>query len=173
MAADPIDSRPPVVLLHGSAFSGAQWRALADRLSDRYRILAPDLCGYGTSGGWAGRGAFHLAHEAQAVLADLGGLEEPVHLVGHSYGGAVALHLARTRPGMTGRATNSPCALVTHGARSACGDGASSGASALPPEVTAREAAPGAGIGGTGPGITPSSPTARSCATRKATRRAP
>lgn len=87
-----------IVLLHCSGSSGAQWRALASRLGARYRVIAPDLIGYGAAAGWSGRGEFSLAREAAAVRSLLGRLGEPVHLVGHSYGGAVALHLARTRP---------------------------------------------------------------------------
>jgi pimeloyl-ACP methyl ester carboxylesterase len=88
----------PVVLLHCSGSSGAQWRALTARLGARYRVLAPDLIGYGAGGPWCGRGEFSLAHEAAAVRSLLGRVGAPVHLVGHSYGGAVALHIARTRP---------------------------------------------------------------------------
>ena len=88
----------PVVALHGSGSSGAQWRALAAKLGAGRRLLAPDLVGYGASSPWHGRGAFRLADEAAAVQSLLGGLGRPAHLVGHSYGGAVALHLARTRP---------------------------------------------------------------------------
>jgi pimeloyl-ACP methyl ester carboxylesterase len=87
-----------IVLLHCSGSSGAQWRALVSRLGARYRVIAPDLIGYGAAAGWSGRGEFSLAQEAAAVRSLLGRLDEPVHLVGHSYGGAVALHLARTRP---------------------------------------------------------------------------
>lgn len=87
----------PVVLLHSSGASGGQWRALAERLSARYRVVAPDLYGYGASAHWPGRGAFSLAHEAEIVHAMLGRVGEPAHLVGHSYGGAVALHVARLR----------------------------------------------------------------------------
>jgi len=86
----------PVVLLHSTGASGAQWRALADRLAARFHVVAPDLCGYGTSAGWTGREAFRLAHEAARLSALIDRLDAPVHLVGHSYGGAVALHLART-----------------------------------------------------------------------------
>jgi pimeloyl-ACP methyl ester carboxylesterase len=60
--------------------------------------LTPDLIGYGAAAPWSGRGGFSLAQEAAAVRSLLGRLDEPVHLVGHSYGGAVALHIARTRP---------------------------------------------------------------------------
>jgi len=89
----------PVILLHCSGSSGAQWRGLADRLEPRMRTLAPDLTGYGRSGAWPGDTRdFSLAHEAAAVLALLDRIDEPAHLVGHSYGGAVALHVARRWP---------------------------------------------------------------------------
>src|SRR5215212_8645123 len=84
-------SGEPVVLLHSSGASGAQWRALAERLSARYRVIAPDLYGYGGTAGWAGRGTFCLAHEAALVRGLMERLDEPAHLVGHSYGGAVAM----------------------------------------------------------------------------------
>jgi pimeloyl-ACP methyl ester carboxylesterase len=90
-------SGQPVVLLHSSGASGAQWRALADRLSPRYRVIAPDLYGYGATASWPGRGVFCLAHEGAVVRGLLERLDEPAHLIGHSYGGAVALHVARTR----------------------------------------------------------------------------
>jgi pimeloyl-ACP methyl ester carboxylesterase len=88
-----------VVLLHSSASSGAQWRALAERLRGSYRVVAPDLYGYGGAPQWPGRGPFTLADEAWRVHGVLEGIGEPAHLVGHSYGGAVALRVARTRPG--------------------------------------------------------------------------
>jgi pimeloyl-ACP methyl ester carboxylesterase len=87
-----------VVLLHCSGSSGAQWRALAAKLAGRYTVVAPDLIGYGAAAPWPGQHEFSLAQEAAPVLDVLGRLGEPAHLVGHSYGGAVALHIARTRP---------------------------------------------------------------------------
>jgi pimeloyl-ACP methyl ester carboxylesterase len=94
-----VGSGDPVVLLHSSASSAAQWRALAGQLSERHRVLAPDLFGYGASARWPGHGAFTLAHEAEIVHALLDRAGAQAHLVGHSYGGAVALHAARTRGG--------------------------------------------------------------------------
>jgi pimeloyl-ACP methyl ester carboxylesterase len=88
----------PVILLHSSASSSAQWRSLMSQLTQQYRVIAPDLHGYGATSQWAGRGAFRLEHEAQIVCALAGRCGEPVHLVGHSFGGAVALHVARMRP---------------------------------------------------------------------------
>lgn len=83
----------PVILLHSSASSAAQWRSLAQRLSGRYRVLAPDLWGYGGTGMRRDPG-FGLAHEAEIVHALLHRAGGSAHLVGHSYGGAVALHVA-------------------------------------------------------------------------------
>jgi pimeloyl-ACP methyl ester carboxylesterase len=90
-------SGEPVMLLHSSGSSGAQWRALIERLSSRFRVIAPDLYGYGASANWSGSSVFSLDQEAALVLALLGRVDEPAHLVGHSYGGAVALNIARTR----------------------------------------------------------------------------
>jgi pimeloyl-ACP methyl ester carboxylesterase len=87
-----------IVLLHCSGSSGAQWRALAAKLAGRYTVVTPDLIGYGAAAPWRGQHEFSLAVEAAPVLDILGRLREPAHLVGHSYGGAVALHIARTRP---------------------------------------------------------------------------
>jgi len=88
----------PDVLLHCRGSSGAQWRSLAAQLDARHQVLMPDLIGYGASASWGGSGTFCLAEETAPVRSILGRLNEPVHLVGHSYGGAVALHLARVRP---------------------------------------------------------------------------
>jgi pimeloyl-ACP methyl ester carboxylesterase len=91
-------SGEPVVCLHASASSSAQWRPLMDRLAGRFRTLAVDLYGSGRSPQWRGERGLSLADEValvEPVLAAAGG---GVHLIGHSYGGAVALKLALTRP---------------------------------------------------------------------------
>jgi len=86
----------PVVLLHSSAASGAQWRAYRQGLiAAGFRVLAPDLHGYGGTDAWTGRGRLRLADEAALIIALIDLCGEPVDLVGHSYGGAVALHIAR------------------------------------------------------------------------------
>lgn len=82
------------VLLHSSASSGSQWRSLAGLLENDFKVLAPDLYGYGASADWAERKPLTLADEAAAIRALLGRDDKAVHLVGHSYGGAVALKLA-------------------------------------------------------------------------------
>lgn len=89
---------PLVVALHCSGGSGRQWRNLAERLDDSYRFIAPDLIGAPCGGSWTGAGAFHLADEAVGILEMIDHHDGPVHLVGHSYGGGLALHIAATRP---------------------------------------------------------------------------
>lgn len=92
-----LGSGDPVVLLHSAGSSATQWRALAERLSERYRVIAPDLYGYGGTAHWPGGRPFHLECEAEIVFALLQRVSERAHLVGHSYGGAVALHVAGLR----------------------------------------------------------------------------
>ena len=88
----------PVVLLHSSAGSGGPWRALAERLGDGFRVLAPDLYGYGKTEAWPGRRCLTLSDEAALVSKVAARAPGPIHLVGHSYGGAVALRFALEHP---------------------------------------------------------------------------
>lgn len=92
--------KPAVVLLHSSLSSRNQWSALMSNSGEQYRFIAIDLLGYGKSAfpTEAAEAGYTLAHEADAVLAALTSqldAGEPFHLVGHSYGGATALRLAR------------------------------------------------------------------------------
>lgn len=92
--------RTACVLLHSSMSSRSQWHALAARQDTALRCIALDLLGYGKAP-FPDAGAqqgFSLEHEVAAVLAALDSelaAGEPFHLVGHSYGGATALRLAR------------------------------------------------------------------------------
>jgi pimeloyl-ACP methyl ester carboxylesterase len=90
----------PVVVLHSSLSSKSQWTALAERLRSRFRVIALDLCGYGDSSPPSAGGSFTLDEEVRLVAAHLDRLVEPrvrVHIVGHSYGGLVALRFAQCR----------------------------------------------------------------------------
>jgi pimeloyl-ACP methyl ester carboxylesterase len=86
--------KPAVILLHSSAGSGAQWKKLARLLAARYRVLVPDLIGYGGTPMTAR--APTMADEVAVVSALAETFVGPFHLVGHSYGGAVALEFARS-----------------------------------------------------------------------------
>src|SRR5438045_1111417 len=87
-----------VVLLHASASSGAQWRSLTECLQGRCHVLAPDLHGYGQTDPRPEPALPGLGDVAALVDAILGRDTQRIHLVGHSYGGAVALRLASDRP---------------------------------------------------------------------------
>jgi pimeloyl-ACP methyl ester carboxylesterase/uncharacterized membrane protein YbhN (UPF0104 family) len=103
MAADLGTTDPPaglraheLVLLHGQPGSPADWRQVAGRLPAQLHAVAPDRPGYGSSQLPAGG----FAANARAVLDDLDarGITRTV-LVGHSYGGGVALSAASLAPG--------------------------------------------------------------------------
>jgi pimeloyl-ACP methyl ester carboxylesterase len=86
----------PVVLLHGFPTSRLLWQSVAPRLSERFRVLAPDLLGYGKS---SGGGPVDLASQADALLRLLDVLDLPrVALVAHDVGTAAAQILAVRKP---------------------------------------------------------------------------
>ena len=94
-----------VVLVHGSAGSDAHWRGLFDRLAGAFRLYAPNLHGYGQTDPWHGERALTVADEAAVIEALIDRIGETVHLVGHSYGGAVAMRVALERPERISRLT--------------------------------------------------------------------
>lgn len=92
------DTRETLLLLHGSAGSGALWRDLCKGLAPLYRTLTPDLIGYGQAAPWPEAKPFALADEVERIEAFLPCCERRIHVVGYSYGGAVALEFARANP---------------------------------------------------------------------------
>jgi pimeloyl-ACP methyl ester carboxylesterase len=83
-------SGPPVVLVHGMVNSSRHWSAVAQRLAERYDVIAPDLVGHGDSA--TPRGDYSLGAHAAVIrdlLATLG--IERATIVGHSLGGGVAM----------------------------------------------------------------------------------
>ncbi len=95
--AGPADA-PPVLLVHGLGQSGYQdWWEVIDALEHEYRVVALDLPGFGRSDAVAGE----LSPPRYAALLDWLSRErelEPVRLVGHSMGAAVALYFAGAYP---------------------------------------------------------------------------
>src|SRR5882757_2546106 len=87
-----------VIALHCSGAGAGQWSNLADALGGDYEVLAPEHYGCESVGPWTGEHAFTLADEAARTIALIDGTGCKVHLVGHSYGGGVALHVALARP---------------------------------------------------------------------------
>ena len=84
----------PVVLIHSSVSGNRQWRALSEELRERYRVLAVNLYGYGETTPWPRTEPQPLSAQAELILAVCDELGEPVQLVGHSFGGSVALKAA-------------------------------------------------------------------------------
>jgi len=97
-AARPSPVFEHVVALHCSGSSGRQWDPYVERLPGGMRLTAPDLMGSGRDPAWTPGAPVTLEAEARRVLAVLPGDGAPVHLIGHSYGGAVALDIAMRWP---------------------------------------------------------------------------
>jgi lipase len=90
-------TRPPQILaIHGLTGHGRRWQTLARRHLPEFAILAPDLIGHGRSS-WAAPWSIDANVGALAGLLDAEA-DGPVVVVGHSFGGAIALNLAAARP---------------------------------------------------------------------------
>jgi len=91
----------PVLLLHGSGpgvSAWANWRLVLQGLQDRFRLLAPDLAGFGYS-----RSPEAMVHTRQSWLDQIVRFMdklnvERAHVVGNSFGGSMALALAIAHP---------------------------------------------------------------------------
>ena len=83
-----------MVCLHANASTSGQWRGLIERLSGRYRVLAPDSYGAGKSPDWPSDRVISLQDEAAFVEPVFAAAGTPFTLVGHSYGAAIALRAA-------------------------------------------------------------------------------
>src|SRR6266436_4867269 len=86
-----------VIALHCSLSSGHQWARLAEDLAGKHQVITPDISGYGDN-----VRPFllptTLAEEVDLLSDRLGEAIGPIHLVGHSYGGAIAFKIATDSP---------------------------------------------------------------------------
>jgi 2-hydroxymuconate-semialdehyde hydrolase len=96
----------PVLLIHGSGpgvTAWANWRLTMPALAERLRVVAPDVPGFGYTDR-TGAVAYDLDGWTDHLVAFLEALELPrVHVVGNSFGGALALSLATRRPDLVDR----------------------------------------------------------------------
>jgi len=92
----PIDTSC-VVALHCSLGSGREWKRLAAELEGKYRVLTPNIAGYDTNT-CALDLPLTLAEEVRFLSDQLNAAVGPIHLVGHSYGGAIAFKIATDSP---------------------------------------------------------------------------
>jgi pimeloyl-ACP methyl ester carboxylesterase len=89
---------PPLVLVHGGRDHARTWDWVAERMRDRWRIIAPDLRGHGDSQ-WSQDGSYAMP----GYICDLAELVHqcrlaPVTLIGHSLGGNIAVRYAGIFP---------------------------------------------------------------------------
>jgi pimeloyl-ACP methyl ester carboxylesterase len=95
---DDVGQGNPIVLLHAFPLARAMWRPQVDVLQNAYRLIVPDLPGFGGSDGFAAPPSVEGMADAVAGLLDALGLAEPVVLGGLSMGGYVALAFAHKYP---------------------------------------------------------------------------
>lgn len=90
-------SGQPVVLIHGFPMNLHVWESMAEKLSDEFHVITPDLPGFGKSG--ALPDGFTIEDVARSLLAFLEekSFSKPV-VVGHSLGGYVTLAMAEQQP---------------------------------------------------------------------------
>ena len=94
-------SGPPLLLLHGYPQTGAAWHAVAPGLTDAFRVVVPDLRGYGQSRGPTDPTVEDytkrtLARETVSLMADLG--HQTFAVAGHDRGARLGYRLALDHP---------------------------------------------------------------------------
>jgi len=97
IAYEQAGSGPPLVLVHGAVSDSRVWKWQLDPLSERFTVVAWDAPGCGQSAD--PDESFRLpdyAHVLAEFIAALG--LEPAHVLGHSFGSALALELATRHP---------------------------------------------------------------------------
>lgn len=87
----------PVLLVHGYLESARIWESFVPILSEKHRVICPDLPGHGLSGVWGNLHSMENLAEALIAILDLEQLDK-VFLVGHSMGGYVTMAFADLFP---------------------------------------------------------------------------
>ncbi|MEM6973848.1 MAG: alpha/beta fold hydrolase [Pseudomonadota bacterium] len=96
---------PPVLMLHAGLATGSlAWRHWTGPLAAHHRVIAPDIRGHGRTSNPAGQfiGFGPMAWDMLRFIETLD-LDAPPHIVGHSCGAIIALHMAVYEPGHVGR----------------------------------------------------------------------
>lgn len=103
-AEDAPANAPVVVMIHGFTGSKENWYPLAAQLRGKYRLLVPDLPGWGQSERKPGED-YGFGAQAQRVAAFIQALSpgKPVVLLGHSMGGGIAALVAARYPQLVAR----------------------------------------------------------------------
>lgn len=83
-----------VILIHSSVAGARQWRSLMDLLAPNYHLVAINLFGYGTTAPWDSEARQTLEDQARLVSPFVPADGSRCSIVGHSFGGAVAMKAA-------------------------------------------------------------------------------
>lgn len=85
---------PLVLLVHSSVAGARQWRRLSESLAGTYRVKAVNLFGYGRTPAWTNARPQTLVDQAALIEAVVPDSVEDIGVVGHSFGGSVAMRVA-------------------------------------------------------------------------------
>tara|TARA_R110002072_G_scaffold79793_6_gene183797 strand:+ start:2051 stop:2860 length:810 start_codon:yes stop_codon:yes gene_type:complete len=98
---DTETDKPPLVLLHGLGGSSQTWAFQFRALAEDFRVIAWDMPGYGSSGGFERENPTveHYAHALSAVLDTIGALKS--HIVGQSVAALIGASYAAEHPDQT------------------------------------------------------------------------
>lgn len=88
----------PVLYLHSGPGRGGDWRGVVECLGPSRRHIFPDLYDRGRSGRWPNEATYSLDRQAEMASDVIDAHGGRAHVVGHSYGGAVAVRLAVLSP---------------------------------------------------------------------------
>lgn len=91
------DAVRTIACLHSSGSSGRQWAMLREYVGEHFDVLTPNLIGYGRDFFEQGT-ALSMRDEVDAIVAQIDAAGGKAHLVGHSYGGAIATCIALWYP---------------------------------------------------------------------------
>jgi pimeloyl-ACP methyl ester carboxylesterase len=100
-----IGEGPPLVLVHGFLVSHKEWLPMVPYLAKHFRLILPDLPGFGASEKRSGDGYAYTREAFAETLADLMSALDlaRAHICGHSMGGGISLTLAADRPELVDR----------------------------------------------------------------------
>ncbi|MGB1109273.1 MAG: alpha/beta fold hydrolase [Gammaproteobacteria bacterium] len=101
LAFDESGDGPALIVVHGLYGSATNWRSLAKRFAERFRVIAVDLRNHGRSP-WSDEMNYPAMADDLIRLMDKLGLER-AHLLGHSMGGKAVMTLALNAPGRVDR----------------------------------------------------------------------
>lgn len=82
---------PPLILVHGTTADHTRWLPIIPHFEKEFTVYAMDRRGRGESGDSPN---YHIMREAEDIAAVVKAIDDPVYLLGHSYGGLVALEAA-------------------------------------------------------------------------------